>query len=78
MPAIVKIPETEEEYNAIITYLQSKILPPEIKNNLKRSQTLLGAVKSSNLIMIKSFIPKPLTSAKDVECFPNPTKNYVN
>ena len=78
MPAIVKIPETEEEYNAIVTYLRSKTLPPEIENSPKENQISLGAVKNLNLIMTKFFTPNLPTSVKDVECFPNPTKNYVN
>ncbi|CAG8611116.1 4712_t:CDS:2 [Paraglomus brasilianum] len=32
MPAIVKIPETDAEYKAIVLYLQSQILPPDVKD----------------------------------------------
>ena len=33
MPAIVKIPETISEYQAIVTYLQSATVPLDIQNN---------------------------------------------
>jgi transposase InsO family protein len=33
MPAIVKIPETTSEHQAIIAYLQSNIIPPNIQKN---------------------------------------------
>ncbi|CAG8656258.1 3311_t:CDS:1, partial [Paraglomus brasilianum] len=33
MPAIVKIPETVSEYQAIVTYLQSDTIPLDIQNN---------------------------------------------
>jgi hypothetical protein len=41
MPAIVKIPETDAEYKAIVLYLQSKILPPDVKESAQKKSNFV-------------------------------------
>jgi len=78
MPAIVKIPETEEEYNAIITYLQSKILPPEIKNNLKEKSNFTRRCKKFELDNDKILYTKPTDKCKRRRVLPKFDSNLRN
>jgi transposase InsO family protein len=49
MPAIVKIPETQEEYNEILSYLQSKTLSPKIENKARERSNFIRRCKKFEL-----------------------------
>ena len=70
MPAIVKIPETEVEYNSIITYLQSKTLPPEIKNNLKEKSNFTRRCKKFELDNDNILYTKPTDKCERCRVLP--------
>ena len=50
MPAIVKIPETTSEHQAIIAYLQSNIIPP----NIQKNRVLISFVVARSLKSMKT------------------------
>jgi transposase InsO family protein len=45
MPAVAKIPETEEEYKSIVLYLQSNILPPNAKESPQKKSNFIRRCK---------------------------------
>ena len=45
MPAIVKIPETQEDYNDIVNYLKSKILPLKVQNKPQERSNFIRRCK---------------------------------
>ena len=49
MPAIVKIPETQEEYNEIVNYLQSETFSPKIENKARERWNFIRRCKKFEL-----------------------------
>jgi len=74
MPAIVKIPETEEEYNAIVTYLRSKTLPPEIENSPKEKSNFTRRCKKFELDNDEILYTKPTDKCERRRVLPKSDK----
>ena len=58
MPAIVKIPETEEEYTSIVLYLQSNVLPPNAGESPQKKSNFIRRCKkfeidNNNILYVK-------------------------
>ena len=58
MPAIVKIPETEEEYTSIVLYLQSNVLPPNAGESPQKKSNFIRRCKKfeiddNNILYVK-------------------------